>query len=88
MKERKPPLRLTASQGTSNIPFHWFLLLGSYRQAQKKTISLAEIPKEEPDEEEIPESPGNRRFKLNDFQECDCLTDGFRAARRHPRFAL
>jgi len=29
-------LRLTASQGTSNIPFHWFLLLGSYRQAQKK----------------------------------------------------
>ena len=28
-------LRLTASQGTSNIPFHWFLLLGSYRQAQK-----------------------------------------------------
>ena len=28
-------LRLTASQGTSNIPFHWFLLLGCNRQAQK-----------------------------------------------------
>jgi hypothetical protein len=31
-------LRLTASQGTPNIPFHWFQLLGSYRQAQKKEI--------------------------------------------------
>ena len=31
-------LRLTASQGTSNIPFHWFLLLGSYRQAQTLTL--------------------------------------------------
>ena len=27
-------LRLTASQGTSNIPFHWFLLLGYNRQAR------------------------------------------------------
>jgi len=31
-------LRLTASQGTPNIPFHWFQLLGSYRQAQKKRM--------------------------------------------------
>ena len=41
-----PDEDMTTSQGTSNIPFHWFLLLGSYRQAQKKTISLAEIPRE------------------------------------------
>ena len=31
-------LRLTASQGTPNIPFHWFQLFGSYRQAQKKRM--------------------------------------------------
>ena len=30
-------LRLTASQGTSNIPFHWFLLLGYNRQAQERS---------------------------------------------------
>ena len=35
-------LRLTASQGTPNIPFHWFQLFGSYRQAQKKRMKKKE----------------------------------------------
>ena len=30
-------LSSTASQGTSNIPVSWFLLLGCYRQAQTKS---------------------------------------------------
>jgi hypothetical protein len=38
-------LSSTASQGTSNIPFHWFLLLGCNSQAQDfLTVRWRQIP--------------------------------------------
>ena len=45
-------LRLTASQGTPNIPFHWFQLLGSSPPGteEKNEKDLAVDPEEETNE--------------------------------------
>lgn len=52
-------LRLTASQGTPNIPFHWFQLFGSYRQAQKL------------EEKNIIKWPGGKKNPEEETNECD-----------------